>query len=201
MSGDYRRPASAVAGRREAGCGKVEENVEDSQRAVFKGTYRHRIDAKGRLPVPAVFRRILAEGGAGRVVVTLLDQCLAAYPSAEWSRLESQLAALPPFSRPVKAITRLLSSRAVECPLDVQGRILLPSALRAAAKLGREAVVAGVLNRFEIWEPTAWSAFLADSERVLDDASLEIAWPLPVASDPAPGPSGRRHRPQGNPSR
>lgn len=168
---------------------------------MFKGTYHHRIDAKGRLPVPVAFRRILAASGSSTTVVTLLDQCLAAYPAHEWSRVESSLAALPPFSKPVKALSRLLSSRAVDCPLDVQGRILLPSALRAAAKLGREAVVAGVLNRFEIWEPSAWSAFLADSERVLDDASLEIAWPLPVAADTTPGPPVRRHRPQGNPSR
>ena len=76
-----------------AGCGKVEESVEDLQVAVFKGTYRHRIDPKGRLPVPAVFRRAL--GGEASVVVTLLDQCLAVYPPAEWARLETQLAALP----------------------------------------------------------------------------------------------------------
>jgi MraZ protein len=170
----------------------VEDNVEDSQGAVFKGTYRHRIDPKGRVPVPAAFRRVLAETGSETVVVTLLDQCLAAYPSHEWSRLESQLVALPSFSRPVKALTRLLASRAMDCSLDVQGRILLPSALRVAARLGREAVVAGVLNRFEIWEPAAWSAFLADSERVLDDASLEIAWPPPVAPDAVPGPPARR---------
>lgn len=170
----------------------MEENVEDSQDTVFKGTYAHRIDPKGRLPVPAVFRRILAESGSGTVVVTLFDQCLAVYSADEWSRLESQVAALPPFSRPVRTLARLLFSRAMSCPLDVQGRILLPSALRAAAKLGREAVVAGVLNRFEIWEPAAWSEFLADSERVLDDASLEIAWPLPVASGPVPGPPARR---------
>jgi MraZ protein len=177
----------------------VEESVEDSQATVFKGSYRHRIDAKGRLPVPAVFRRALGEGGSSTVVVTPLDQCLAAYPEQEWSRLESQLAALPPFSRPVKALSRLLSSRAVSCRLDVQGRILLPAALRAAARLEREAVVAGVLNRLEIWEPQAWSAFLADSERVLDDASLDVAWPLPAAETPPA--AAVRGRPQGKPSR
>ena len=67
--------------------------MEDLQLAVFKGTYRHRIDAKGRLPVPAVFRRAL--GGEPAVVVTFLDQCLAVYPPAEWARLETQLSALP----------------------------------------------------------------------------------------------------------
>jgi transcriptional regulator MraZ len=178
----------------------VEESVEDSQASVFKGSYRHRIDSKGRLPVPAAFRRVLAEGRSARVVVTLLDQCLAAYPAHEWSRVESSLAALPPFSKPVKTLSRLLSSRAVDCPLDVQGRILLPASLRAAAKLGREAVVAGVLNRFEIWEPETWAVFLAESERVLEDLSLDIPWPLPSGAAPS-GPVVRRPRPQGNPSR
>jgi DNA-binding transcriptional regulator/RsmH inhibitor MraZ len=46
---------------------------------VFKGTYRLRIDPKGRLPVPAPFRRLLGSG-VDHVVVTLLDQCIAAYP-------------------------------------------------------------------------------------------------------------------------
>lgn len=167
---------------------------------MFKGSYRHRIDAKGRLPVPAAFRRLLGEAGSTTVVVTLLDQCLAAYPPDEWSRLESQVAALPPFSRPVRTLARVLFSRAMSCPLDVQGRILLPPALRAAAKLEREAVVAGVLNRFEIWDPATWSAFLADSERVLDDATLDVAWPLPaVGAPPAAAPG--LGRPQGKPRR
>ena len=96
--------------------------------AVFKGTYHHRIDAKGRLPVPAAFRRSL--GDQGHVVVTLLDQCLAAYSPSEWAKLEGQLAALPAFSKPVKALTRLLASRAADCEIDVQGRILLPPGLR-----------------------------------------------------------------------
>ena len=152
---------------------------------MFKGTYHHRIDPKGRLPVPAVFRRALAESSPV-VVVTPLDQCLAAYPPSEWSRLEDQLRALPAFSRPAKALTRLLTSRAVDCELDVQGRILLPASLRSAAGLDREALVIGVLNRFEVWAPDRWDAFVADSERLLEDATLDVQWPLPPAA-PAEG--------------
>ena len=151
--------------------------MEYFQLAVFKGTYHHRIDAKGRLPVPAAFRRALGDG----VVVTQLDQCLAAYAPSEWAKLEAQLAALPAFSKPVKALTRLLASRAADCEIDVQGRILLPPALRQAAGLGRDAVVVGVLNRFEVWSPESWEAFVRDSERLLDDVSLDIQWPLPSA--------------------
>ncbi|HET7292023.1 MAG TPA: division/cell wall cluster transcriptional repressor MraZ [Vicinamibacteria bacterium] len=146
---------------------------------MFKGTYRYRIDPKGRLPVPPPFRRALREEGAGRVVVTLLDQCLAAYPPGEWARLEEQLSRLPAFSKPVKALTRALASRAVDCDLDGQGRILLPPALRASAGLTREAVVVGVLNRFEVWSPEPWDTFLRDSERLLDDVSLDVQWPVP----------------------
>jgi len=181
----------------------VEESVEYFHLAVFKGTYRHRIDPKGRLPVPAAFRRGL---GADTVVVTLLDQCLAVYPPSEWARLEEQLRALPAFSRPVKALTRLLASRAADCEIDVQGRILLPSSLREAAALSRDAVVVGVLNRFEVWSPESWDAFVRESERILDDVSLDIQWPLPPAtptgSGPAPAdPPPRGAHPQAKPNR
>jgi MraZ protein len=185
-------------------CGKVEESVEYSQPAVFKGTYRHRIDAKGRLPVPAAFRRALAAGDHSHLVVTVLDQCLAAYPSAEWQRLEEQLRALPSFSKPVKSLTRLVTSRAADCDLDVQGRILLPAALRQAVGLtGREAIVVGVLNRFEVWVPEAWETFVRESERMLDDVTLDVQWPPPAAptSTGSPKTPPRGRRPQEKPSR
>jgi MraZ protein len=153
---------------------------------VFKGTYHHRIDAKGRLPIPAVFRRAL--GDDRRVVVTLLDQCLAVYTEVEWARLESQLAALPAFSKQVKALTRLLVSRAADCELDVQGRILLPPTLRETAGLDRDAVVVGVLNRFEVWSPESWNVFVKESEALLDDVSLDVQWP-PAPPRLADGPS------------
>jgi transcriptional regulator MraZ len=178
--------------------------VEYFEPAVFKGTYRHRVDPKGRLPVPAAFRRLLRE--PGKVVVTLLDQCLAAYPPAEWARLEAQLERLPAFSRPVKALTRLLASRATDCEIDVQGRILLPAPLRDAAGLSRDAVVVGVLNRFEVWAPEAWESFVRESERLLDDVPLDIQWPLPPSTptgppSPPPDPPSPRAHPQAKPSR
>ena len=149
--------------------------------------------------MPAPFRRLMGRD-VDRVVVTVLDQCLAAYPPSEWGRLETQLRALPPLSKSVKPVTRLLASRAIDCVLDVQGRILLPPALRAAVGLQREAVVVGVLERFEIWAPHSWDAFLHESERALDDVSLDIPWPLPQPTPPAEPPSPVGH-PQGKPNR
>lgn len=161
---------------------------------MFKGTYRHKFDGKGRLPVPAPFRRSLGSAGAKAVVATLVDQCVAIYPESEWRRLEDQLRRLPAFNRQSKALARHLASRAVDCALDAQGRILLPPALRAAAGLLREAVVVGVIDRIEVWSPATWDEFLRDSERLLDDVSLEIVWPVPGRpkdGEAGPGSTGK----------
>lgn len=131
--------------------------------------------------MPAAFRRRLAEERVGRLVVTPLDGCLACFPEHEWQRLEARLRELPPPRKAVKAATRLRASRAVDCSLDRQGRILIPPALRAVAGLGRGVVLVGVLDRFEIWDPQAWEAFVRDAERVLDDAALELDGAGPAA--------------------
>ena len=151
---------------------------------MFKGTYRYRIDAKGRLPVPPAFRSSLQEEGGG-AVVTLVDQCLGVYPPRHWQRLEQQLLQLPPFSAKAKTLSRLLLSRAADVELDVQSRILVPPSLRAQAGLTDEVVVVGVLDRFELWNPGRWDGFLAESEKLLDDVSLDLAWPAAVAAPPA----------------
>jgi MraZ protein len=184
----------------------VEESVEYSYLAVFKGTYRHRIDPKGRLPVPAAFRRQLLAQGATAMVATPLDQCIAVYPPSEWARLEGQLRAMPAFSRQVKALTRLLASRAQDLDLDVQGRILLSPTLRQAASLAGDVLIVGVLDRFEIWNPESWDGFVRETEGLLDDVASDLQWPLPVQvplvppGAPQPPPSSARN-PQANSKR
>jgi DNA-binding transcriptional regulator/RsmH inhibitor MraZ len=65
---------------------------------------------------------------------------------------------------------------------------LIPAPLRQAVSLGAEAVIIGVLGRFEIWAPDRWERFLRESERLLDDVTLEVPWPIPQA--PPPDTSG-----------
>ena len=61
-----------------------------------------------------------------------------------------------------------------------------------------DVVVVGVLNRFEVWAPERWESFLADSERLLEDATLDVQWPLPPAPPTEPRPAGH---PQEKPKR
>jgi MraZ protein len=123
---------------------------------VFRSRYEHTIDAKGRLSVPARFRDVLAERYDDRLVLTTFDQCLVAYPFAEWQGIEEKLASMSMASPEVAAFTRLFISGATECEIDKLGRILIPQALRDHAKLDKDVVIAGQLKKFEIWSKPLW---------------------------------------------
>lgn len=136
------------------------------------GEYQHNIDTKGRLIVPAKFRDHLEEPF---VITRGLDQCLFGYPIAEWKALESKLKALPLTKKDARAFTRFFFSGAVECELDKQGRVNLPTPLLTYAKLEKECVILGVSNRFEIWDKHLWEDyFLASEESFADIAENMI---------------------------
>lgn len=120
----------------------------------MKGEFRHSVDAKGRLFIPAKLRDKLGE----RFTVTRgLDKCLAIYPEAEWNTLEERIRALP-MSR-ARDLQRFFFSSAFDAELDSQGRILLPAGLRAYADLQKEVVIIGAATRAEIWDSARWAAY------------------------------------------
>ncbi|MBS4217848.1 MULTISPECIES: division/cell wall cluster transcriptional repressor MraZ [Bacillaceae] len=128
---------------------------------MFMGEYQHNIDTKGRLIVPAKFREHLGENF---VITRGLDQCLFGYPLEEWRLLEEKLKTLPMTKKDARAFTRFFFSGAVECELDKQGRINLPTPLLGYAKLIKECVILGVSNRIEIWSKDIWEDYFAKSE-------------------------------------
>lgn len=123
---------------------------------MFMGEFQHTIDAKGRLIVPHKFRNALGE----RFIATKgLDTCLFIYPLGEWQQLEEKLKSLPITSKDARAFVRFFFSRATECELDKQGRILLPANLREYAKLEKDVVLLGVSTRVEIWSKEEWENY------------------------------------------
>ena len=123
---------------------------------MFTGEYRHTVDDKGRIAVPAKFRVQL---GAGAVVSRWLDACLAIHTEQGWEALAAKVAALPITDQSARRFQRLIFAGAAEVELDRQGRILLPAYLREHIDLGNEAVVVGSRDHAEIWVPATWATY------------------------------------------
>lgn len=134
---------------------------------MFMGEYRHSLDTKGRLIVPAKFRDGLGEAF---VITRGLDNCLFVYPQEEWKALEEKVKKLPLAKSEARAFVRFLFSGASECEVDKQGRISLPTLLRDYARIDKEVVVIGVSNRVEIWSKENWETYINQAE--IDYADL-----------------------------
>jgi MraZ protein len=120
----------------------------------FKGEYSHSIDAKGRLIIPAKFREAL---GDEFVVTKGFDECLFVFSEEEWDAFEAKLQALPMDKKEARILERFFLAGAIDAEVDKQGRILIPSNLLQHAKIEKEAVIAGVGNRVEIWSEDNWA--------------------------------------------
>ncbi len=130
---------------------------------MFLGNYRHTLDEKGRLTVPARFREALGQGG---YLVQGFDGNLMVLPPAVFQALYAQINRLSLTDPTARMLRRLILSAAAEVNLDRAGRMLIPPYLREAAGLDGEVVLVGVGEFFEIWSATAW----ARQQEVLADA-------------------------------
>lgn len=139
---------------------------------MFIGEYLHSLDEKGRISIPAKFRQQLAGG----VVVTRgLDHCLFLYSREEWEILAKKLASLPVSQKKSRAFARLMLAGASDALLDRQGRCILPEYLRQYAGIKEKVVVAGLYNRLELWNESAWSAYKKATEDASDDIAESLA--------------------------
>lgn len=129
---------------------------------MFTGEYRHTVDGKGRIAVPARFRGQL-DGGA--FLARWLDTCLAIFPRQAWEELAAKVGSLPVTDANARTFQRYVFAGAYEAELDRQGRVLVPQSLREFAGLEGEAVVVGSRDHAEIWAPSRW----ADYQRGLED--------------------------------
>ena len=142
---------------------------------MFRGRYYFQTDAKGRLSVPSKFREVLSSNYDDRLIVTNFDQCLWAYPFPEWLELEKKVSSLPQFKEEVKALQRVFISAAVECPIDKQGRILLPQSLREYGDIEKDVVIVGMTKRIEIWSRDRWNEVFESAQKRLEGIGDKLA--------------------------
>ena len=122
----------------------------------FRGQFSHTMDKKGRVSIPVRFRDTLRTRYDEQLILSVGDGCLVAYPLPEWESLEDKLQQFPKFNGVVKDYKRVFMSTAQECPLDSQGRILVPPELRGRAKLNGKVLFVGMIDYFEIWDHEAY---------------------------------------------
>jgi MraZ protein len=138
---------------------------------MFRGSFEHTVDNKGRLSIPAKFREVLLGKGDDRIVITnfVVEQarCLDVYPFDEWLRFEDEVRKKPRFDRRIIAFQNYYLGGASECAVDKQGRILIPPLLREYAGLKRDVVLVSVLDKFRVWDKETWKKVFAEAEEKL----------------------------------
>ena len=134
-------------------------------RKMLVGEYKHIIDSKKRLSIPARFRK---EIGDRAVLTRGLDNCLFLFPMREWEQLAEKLGKLPFGQQDTRAFARLMLAGASEVDTDQLGRILIPDFLRDYAGLSKSVIVTGLFNKLEIWDEARWNSYKANLEKNSD---------------------------------
>jgi MraZ protein len=146
---------------------------------MFRGNYPTRVDEKGRLKVPAEFKRLVDEKYGAEFYITSLDgKSAQIYPFEEWQRIEEKLARLPNFNPAKKKFLNRANYYGQQVQMDGQGRLLIPALLRESAEIKGEVAVLGNLTYLEVRNIAALrqdmeqNPFTAEDEQTLNDLGI-----------------------------
>lgn len=130
------------------------------------GEFKHNLDAKNRLTIPAKLRMELGEKP---VLTRGLDNCLFIYPNRDWQLFMEKMNNLPLGQKKARDFKRFMLSGASEVEIDEAGRVLIPDLLKKYAGIEKSIVVIGVQDRIEIWDENSWDNYIAGAEKLSAD--------------------------------
>ena len=146
---------------------------------MFRGNHPTRVDEKGRLKVPAEFKRVIDEKYGQQFYITSLDGRVAqVYPFEEWERIEQKLAGLSSFNPTKKKFLDRTNYYGQQVEMDGQGRLLLPQLLREAGQIKGEVAVLGNLTFLEVRNLELFKReieeekFTPEDEKTLDELGI-----------------------------
>ena len=146
---------------------------------MFRGNHPTRVDEKGRLKIPAEFKRVIDEKYGQQFYITSLDGRVAqVYPFEEWERIEQKLAALSNFNPTKKKFLDRTNYYGQQVEMDGQGRLLLPQLLRESGQIKGEVAVLGnltflVVRNLELFKKEIEEEkFTPDDEKTLDTLGI-----------------------------
>jgi MraZ protein len=146
---------------------------------MFRGNHPTRVDEKGRLKVPAEFKRVIDEKYGTQFYINSLDGKVAQiYPFEEWEQIEEKLAGLSTFNPTKKKFLSRVNYWGQQVEMDGQGRLLLPQLLREAAQIKGEVAVVGYQKYLEVRNLEAYrqeilqEQFTPEDEKTLDELGI-----------------------------
>jgi len=141
---------------------------------MLRGNYTARIDSKGRLKVPTLFRRFLDEKyGANFYVTSLTGECVRIYPLPEWESIEQRLSLLPSMDPARRKFLDRANYYGQQSNMDGQGRVLIHPLLRKSAEVLGDVAVLGYLTYLEVWELEKFQQrLLSDPYTEEDEAAI-----------------------------
>ncbi len=140
---------------------------------MFHGSYDHVLDDKGRTSLPKELRLEMARF-EGEPWLAPLAECLAIYPAPYFDAIQRELSGVRKLNASAQRLNRLITGMAVRCPIDRQGRILIPPKARSWASLERQIVFAGVGEYIEIWDRARHQAELEGTRENYDAYTRDL---------------------------
>lgn len=129
--------------------------------AFFTSEYECKLDAKGRLVLPAKFKASLPEASGNELMVRRgFEPCLVLYPMVEYKKIFSRIAGLNEFNEEYRALQRNFFRGNTQVELDSLGRFLVPKPMIKYAQLEKEVIMVGMGNRIEVWNAASYEEFL-----------------------------------------
>ena len=141
---------------------------------MLRGNYTARIDSKGRLKVPTLFRRYMDEKyGANFYVTSLTGECVRIYPLPEWESIEQRLSLLPSMDPARRKFLDRANYYGQQSAMDGQGRVLIHPLLRKSAEVLGDVAVLGYMTYLEVWELEKFQQrLLSDPYTEEDEAAI-----------------------------
>ncbi|MCC6008692.1 MAG: division/cell wall cluster transcriptional repressor MraZ [Rhodobacteraceae bacterium] len=150
----------------------------------FRGESVHKVDGKGRVSIPAAFRRVLEEGDpewtdglAPNLVVVYGDhrrQFLEGYTMQAIAEVDERISRLPRGSKPRRILERMFNGQSLQTQVDPTGRLVLPQKLREKIGLGEEALFIATGDTFQIWKPEAFESHQAEIDSWYEDLGPDV---------------------------
>lgn len=133
---------------------------------MFTGEFKHTLDTKNRISIPAKFREHLGETF---YITKGLDHCLFVFSMEEWQKFEEKLSELPLSNKNARAFARTFFAGANECSTDKSGRTLIPQNLKDYAEIDKEVYINGSGSRIEIWNASRWTSYNENMATNMDE--------------------------------